>query len=167
MNPFDMLLPKKWKRGRQMPRTLEATVMEVTVLLLVLAEWVTTALLLVHGTENIPTHYDLKGNPDGWGSYVFILFPILGSLLPALYLYSAYSPDSEIVHLPVKVKSLRQCQLAARLHRIDGIIMAFLFLYINLTLYRPDMFPHVLVFVVAAILLLVVFIFSVMIRNAR
>lgn len=83
--------------------------------------------------ETIPVHFDLKGQPDGYGSKASILFlPILSTLLyVGLTIINRYP---HIFNYPVKItaeNALRQYANATRMIRVLKLIVLGVFFLIE------------------------------------
>lgn len=84
--------------------------------------------------ETIPVHFNFRGQPDGYGSPLFILgLPVLTTLMVAGMTWLNRYPH--IFNYPVKItpeNALRQYTNATRLIRLMKLTVAVLFLGISL-----------------------------------
>lgn len=99
----------------RLQRTWTNTVFEIVIGVLLLVLWVSIAFkIALSGGQPIPTHFDIAGNADDYGSPYWLL--LLGGVNTAVAIYSmkaAYRP-LDMIHVNVPIKSMRQVWLIVR-----------------------------------------------------
>lgn len=98
-----------------------------------LAIWIIAVYGFVHLPETIPVHFNVKGEPDGFGGKwsLFFLPGLTTALLIGLTLLNRYP---EIFNYPVKItaeNAERQYRLAVRLIRWVNLSLSLIFLMIT------------------------------------
>lgn len=121
--------------------------------------WLTTILAVSCLPERVPTHFNIKGLADGWGSpYVILPVPMIASLLVAALTWLNHYPHA--FNYAVKItpeNAFRQYTNATRLIRILNLTIAIIFLGISLmmTLSAAVLIDGPGIWILPAILLLV------------
>ena len=107
-------------------RNTEGTIFEIAVLFLIILMWIAAVLIYRHSPETIPTHFDLKGNPNGYSSRsTLFIIAAIGTAISAIMLASAYAPSRRF-NMPGKITTFRQQWLMARMMRILAVVIALL-----------------------------------------
>ena len=144
---------KKNGPHQRMPRTLEGTIFEVGALFLVIALWAVAVYMYQHAPESIPTHFDLQGNPNNYGSRMALLFIAGGgTLVTVVLLVCAYYPTT-FLHVPARMVALPQCFVISRMVRIAALLLCFLFFAIILMGCYPTTWPPKAIFWTVIVLL--------------
>lgn len=75
------------------PRTLSDIIVEVFNILIIIALWIFSIYFFSKSPQIIVSHFDIQGNPDGYGSKSFLFFlPALASLLTILLFFLNHFP---------------------------------------------------------------------------
>jgi len=118
----------------KLPRSNTDRWLEGAAWIIVTLNWLTAILAIFYLPERVPTHFNIKGLADGWGSPSFVLsVPIVASLLVAGLTWLNRYPH--IFNYPVKItteNASRQYALATRFIRIMNLALALLFFGITL-----------------------------------
>ncbi|MBO4849777.1 MAG: DUF1648 domain-containing protein [Prevotella sp.] len=149
---------KKYGPHPRMPRTPEGSIFEVVALFLIIALWAVAVYMFHHAPESIPTHFDLQGNPNSYGSRTTLLFLAGGGTLAAVVmLVCAYYPTT-FLHVPASKVTLPQCILISRMVRVAALLLCFLFFAIILMVCYPTVWPPKAIFwtVIALLVCMVV-----------
>ena len=151
----------------RLPRTLESTIFEVVALFLVIAMWVLVILMYRHAPETIPTHFDLKGNPNNEGSrLVLLVMAGIGTILVILTMACAYVP-TKAVKQDIKLVNQRQFILASRMVRCIGLLTCLLFICCILMICYPTSVALYLVYAFIGLTIVVPLVFIIMIKMAQ
>jgi len=128
---LNSLLKKKQNYSEiRLPRTIESTIFEFFLLVEVLVAWVICGYLWAK-VDTIPTHFNAQGEADAWGDpTVLIFFALMDALVLGLLAYSAYHP--KMVNSTVKVVTIEQHLINARMVRVLGVIVGIMFILICL-----------------------------------
>lgn len=114
-------------------RTAEGTVFEVVAAVAMVALWAGVAYIISQsGGRPIPTHFDLAGRPDSYGSpYWLLLVGGVGTGVSVFYLLAAYHPTTWIsVSFPLT--TMRQVKCMVRWARLMAVEMPLLCLTLAL-----------------------------------
>ena len=118
----------------KLPRSNSDRWLEGAAWIIVTLNWLTTILAISYLPERVPTHFNIKGLADGWGSPYFILpVPMIASLLVAAMTWLNHYPHA--FNYAVKItpeNAFRQYTNATRLIRILNLTIAIIFLGISL-----------------------------------
>ena len=143
-------------------RTKEGTIFEIAFAIMTIVVWALIITFLNKAPDIIPTHFDLKGQPNDWGSkYGIMVICIIMSLVGVGLMIGAYFPHKNISLKP-RPKTIRQLSMEVRMMRVLGLIMPLLTLAIawtSLVAYGhggPNMLP-ILSVVVLMIVISVIF----------
>lgn len=118
---------RKKEPHKRMPRTVEGTIFEVVALFMVIAMWGLAVYMFHHAPETIPTHFDIHGNPNSYGSRVSLLYLAGGGTFAAvILLVCAYFPTTFMRVPPSKV-TIRQCVVISRGVRITSLLFCLFF----------------------------------------
>ena len=106
-------------------RTAEGTVFEIVFLVAAILLWAFIIRMLAQAPEVVPSHFDILGRPDAYGSPATIIFCcVMLAVMGAGMLATAYFPGS--VNIPVKVSTPRQYSLVIRMMRVMSLLMLLL-----------------------------------------
>ena len=146
-------------------RTKEGTIFELAFLVLALLSWGFIVWLISHAPSSVPTHFNVAGTPDAWGSPTSVLFIcVIISVVGAAMLAGAYFPGT--INMPFKIETPRQIALGMRLMRI----LAILFLLLTVAIAASSLMPPFRIwpiFVVVALILVVTLVFTWLMWRAR
>ncbi|MBO5612241.1 MAG: DUF1648 domain-containing protein [Prevotella sp.] len=165
---FDTLRMKGNKdlRNVRVYRTKEGTIFEVVAALIVIVMWALIAYYFKDLPNRIPTHFDLTGNADNFGSkHTLWILGIVGTLTTALLIASAYHP--RFINLPVKVTKPVHIAMAIRMLRIICIIIALLFVDIVLMIVCNSYVYTIAMWCLVAAMFAVITYYSVRIRKTK
>ena len=113
-------------------RTAEGTAFEAAVAVLTIVMWGLIAWMWHHVPETIPTHFDITGQPDGYGDRSdLIIMGVVATAVSVLLCTGAYRPTSSL-NIPVRMRSAAQYAAGIRLMRIIALITAQMFVLIVL-----------------------------------
>jgi len=151
-------------------RTLEGTLFEIAFLVLAILVWAVIVWLMSRAPETVPTHFNLEGKADSWGSPTTILFPcIITTVVGACLLLAAYFPHT--INIPVEVKTPRQVALVIRMVRVMALelllltlALAFISLGSSIGHESGSVAP---VLIVVGLLLLTCVVFTVLVYKAK
>ncbi len=151
-------------------RTLEGTIFEIAFLVLAILVWAFIVWLMSRAPDTVPTHFNLEGKADSWGSPTTILFPcVVTTVVGACLLLAAYFPHT--VNLPVEVKTPRQVALVIRMVRVMALelllltlALAFISLGSSIGHESGSVAP---VLIVVGLLLLTCVVFTVLVYKAK
>lgn len=103
-------------------RTVEGTVFEVVASLAIVALWAAVVYMIVKsGGRPIPTHFDIAGNPDEYGSpYWLLLVGGVGTFIGGYYMLAAYHPTTWI-SMSFPVRTPRQIKHIVRWSRLMAV----------------------------------------------
>lgn len=159
-------MKQKEKLKVKVHRTTEGTIFEVAFLVLAVIVWAIIIWQVSKAPNVIATHFDMNGHPNGYGSPWGLMFPsIIMTVTGACLLAAAYFPHT--INIPVEVKTPRQYELLIRMVRIAAIIMLLMTLAIPASLlvfHNPTPWP---ILGTAALLLLEMIVFCVLIHKAK
>lgn len=126
------LFKQKNNKKVKMGRTLEGTIFEVSFTVLAILLWGFISWLSGQAPSTIAIHFDLQGNPNGWGTPGHILFACgITTIVGIAMMVFAYFPH--MINLPVEVRNFRQYTLVSRMTRIMAIEILLLTLCMALT----------------------------------
>lgn len=133
-------------------RTTEGTVFEIVTALTIVVMWVGVIYMIVKSGGNpIPTHFDIAGHPDSYGSpYWLLLVGGVGTATGVFYLLAAYHPTTWI-SMSFPVRTTRQIMYTVRWARLMAVEL--LLLCIVLTFGGIEMFSlllKVMIFILMA-----------------
>jgi len=112
----------------RLPRTFESTAFDVVIALEALAVWLLAAWLFVR-FDTVPTHFNMAGEADAWGSHGMLIFmALIATFTLGLLVYSAYRP--KYVSTTMKNLTYDEYLIQARMVRIIGVIIGLLFILI-------------------------------------
>ena len=99
----------------RLQRTWTNTCFEIVIGILLIALWVSIALkIAISGGNPIPTHFDMAGRPDDYGSpYWLLLLGGVNTALAIYYMMAAYRPVN-MIHTSVPVRNMRQVWILVR-----------------------------------------------------
>ncbi len=151
-------------------RTLEGTLFEIAFLVLAILVWAVIVWLMSRAPETVPTHFNVAGKADAWGSPSTILFTcIVTTVVGASLLLAAYFPHT--VNLLVEVKTPRQVALVIRMVRVMALelllltlALAFISLGSSIGHESGSVAP---VLIVVGLLLLTCVVFTVLVSRAK
>ena len=147
-------------------RTTEGTIFELAFALLTIVVWGIIIWLLHRAPEVVPTHFRLDGTPDSYGSPFGVLFPcLIMTVVGGCMMLGAYFPHT--IHMPFKMTTMRQYELAIRMMRIMGLLMPVLTLGIALTSLAMSKPSAWLVLSVIGLIILITIVFTVLIYRAK
>ena len=165
---FDILRMKGNKdlRNVRVNRTKEGTVFECVAVVIILIMWALIAYNFKGLPNQIPTHFDLTGNADDFGSkHTLWILGIVGTLTTAILLVSAYHP--RFINLPVKVTKPVHIVMVIRMLRIICIIIALLFVDIVMMIVCNSYVYIIIMWCLVAAMLAVITYYSVRIRKTK
>ena len=155
----------KQKQKFRIARSTEGTIFEIAFVILAVIVWAVIIVMMRHAPETVPTHFDVTGTPDAYGSKTAFLLPtILISVGGVCMLAGAYFPHT--VNLPVSIDNIRQALLATRMLRVMALVFLLLTLcvaYCSLGS-KPSAVPAIAVVVV---ILAIVAYFTLLIYKAK
>lgn len=150
-------------------RTLEGTIFEIAFLVLAILVWAFIVWLMSRAPDTVPTHFNLEGKADSWGSPTTILFPcIITTVVGAGLLLAAYFPHT--INIPVEVKTPRQVVLVIRMARVMALeilllTLALAFISLGSSIgHEPGIIAPV--FIVVGVLSLTCIVFTVLVYRA-
>ena len=148
-------------------RTLEGTIFEFAVLVLLIAVWVFIIIALQKAPDVVPSHFDAAGRANSYGSKYGILFvTIFTSIAGVIMLGCAYFPHT--INLPVRIKTPRQYLLAIRMVRVLSLVLLVLTAvigYTSLVAYNePSAIP---ILTVVGVMFAVIIVFTLLIFRAK
>lgn len=151
-------------------RTLEGTLFEIAFLVLAILVWAVIVWLMSRAPDTVPTHFNLEGKADSWGSPTTILFTcIITTVVGAGLLLAAYFPHT--INIPVEVKTPRQVSLVIRMARVMALelllltlALAFISLGSSIGHESGSVAP---VLIVVGLLLLTCVVFTVLVYKAK
>lgn len=121
------------QRGVRVPPTFSDRVLEAVVVVLLVILWGMTLYFWHLLPDEIPTHFDLYGHPNGYGSKaVLFLQAGMATFVTVLTGISAYYP--KMINMPVTVKTPRQYGLLCRMARVMNVLLILLFYAILLNM---------------------------------
>ena len=99
----------------RLQRTWTNTAFEIVIGVLLVVLWVSIAFkIAMSGGKPIPTHFDMAGNPDGYGSpYWLLLLGGVNTALAIYYMVAAYRPLN-MMHVNVRIGNMRQVWIVVR-----------------------------------------------------
>lgn len=114
------------------PRTTEAKIFEGVAVVLLLIMWAIIVRLCTTQTGDIPVHFDMKGNANGYGNAGdVILVGAVGTLCVLLFMIGSYFPKW-LVSVPIRIDTPHKLEIMTRMCRVLGIEMGVLFICIAL-----------------------------------
>ena len=114
---------------------------------------IVSIVMILRLPESIPTHFDLQGNPNNYGSRMALLFIAGGgTLVTVVLLVCAYYPTT-FLHVPARMVPLPQCFVISRMVRIAALLLCFLFFAIILMGCYPTTWPPKAIFWTVIVLL--------------
>lgn len=147
-------------------RTTEAMVFEAAFSCLAIMVWGFIIWMVCQAPDIVPTHFDVSGNPNAYGSPVGVTIPcILITIVAIGCMVVAYFP--RYINMPVKIKNICQVKLAITSIRVAGItliLMALAVAYTMLGMSSPHAFP---ILAVVGLLLLEIIVFTILIYKAK
>lgn len=150
-------------------RTLEGTIFEIVFVIMAIVVWGLIILMLNQAPDIIPTHFDISGKPNAYGSPMGIVIPCIIVTIAAIGLMViAYFPRH--INMPFKVTNIRQVELTIRMTRITGLIFLALTLAIGWT--SLGSINHggsnaIPILTVVSLLFAVIIVFTILIRKAK
>ncbi|MBO6295995.1 MAG: DUF1648 domain-containing protein [Prevotella sp.] len=160
---FDIKVNKNMTNVR-VYRTTEGTIFECVAAVIIVVMWALIAYYFKSLPDQIPTHFDMTGDADGFGSkHTLWILGIIGTLTTTLLLFSAYHP--RFMNLPVKVTKPVHIAMAIRMLRIICIIIALLFVDIVLMIVSNPYAYVIVMWCLIAAMLAVMTYYSVRIRK--
>lgn len=125
------MLRKKNRPKIHLPRTSLLTVIDCAAALLLLFVLVLAAIYWQDMPDRIPTHFNLMGQPDGWGGKSsFLIFPVLSLILFIMLTVFSFFP--EIGNYPWEIteeNAGRQYHLVRLLLGVLKVEIMTIFLY--------------------------------------
>ena len=149
-------------------RTKEGTIFEMLTFVLLVMMWAVAAWVFFHTSDTVATHFDLKGEADGYGNrWGIIIVAAVGTLVTVLCLVGAYSPQ-RAVNLPIKIKNAQQNMIASRMMRVMAALAALLFTNVILMMGMPDApLPRYLLFVTVGLTIAAPIVLTVLVVRTR
>lgn len=122
-------------------RTVAGTVVEFVSLLLNVVLIALVAIYWSRLPESVPTHFDLDGTPNGYGSKS-VLFLLIGisAFTSFIMLWGAYHPRYVLTKRH-EIRNLRQHHYGMLLLRIYSILLPILFISVVLNVFYPAQYP--------------------------
>lgn len=147
----------KTKDKLRIQRTKEGTIFEIVTAILTVILWIIAIALYNKMPDTVPTHFNLSGEADGFGSksIVFILAG-LNTLVAILLLTTAYYPQTQI-RTPFRIRNNRQYVPLIRMVRCLAVVCSILLIGIVIRISGNPVGTYL--FTAALILLFVVCIF--------
>lgn len=137
-------------------RTTEATVFELAFAIVAAIVWGVIIWMVLRAPDVVPTHFDVAGKPNAYGSPLGILIPCIILTLAALgCMVVAYFP--RFINMPFPVNSIRRVETAIRSARVAGLTLMLLPLALAYTLLVSQSPLFVLLCVAVLIVEIVVF----------
>ena len=147
-------------------RTTAATVFEVAFACLAIMVWGFIIWMVCQAPDIVPTHFDVSGNPNAYGSPVGVTIPCIIITIVAIgCMVVAYFP--RYINMPVKIKNIFQVKLTITSVRVVGItllLVALAIAYTMLGMSAPHAFP---ILAVVGLLLLEIIVFMILIHKAK
>ena len=161
--PANMLGKRRDEEPKvKLGRTVESTAFEVVQVLILLVSWVLIWLMMRHAGDTIPTHINISGQPDAWGStseaYVFAAVMSVASIA---LMWCAYWPN--IINMPVPIRTFRQVLLKSRAARVCALLFSFLPIALVDGMIHTRLLP---VMLIAGLSMVVIIVFSVLIHRS-
>lgn len=99
----------------RLQRTWTNTAFEMVIGVMLVVLWVSIAFkIAMSGGKPIPTHFDMAGNPDSYGSpYWLLLLGGVNTGLAVYYMIAAYRPLN-MIHVNVRIRNMRQVWIVVR-----------------------------------------------------
>ena len=159
MNTFDI-------KSVKVHRTFEGTIFEIAFAIVALVVWGLIIWMIHQAPDIVPTHFDVSGKPNAYGSPSGIAIPSIVITIVAIGLMvTAYVP--RYINMPFKITNIRQVELAIRQIRVMGItllLMSLAIAYMMLGMGSPSPIP---IIAVAALIFLEIIIFTILIYKAK
>ena len=115
---------------RKAPVTKSDRLLEWVALFIAIVALVLTGVLYVRAPETVPSHFNYKGEADGWsGKYIYWFMAVVFVLMMVISASAAY--NRKLVNLPIRLKEpvfYRQIGLIGRMCRIMTIGMGLIWL---------------------------------------
>ena len=115
---------------RKAPVTKSDRLLEWVALFIAIVALVLTGVLYVRAPETVPSHFNYKGEADGWsGKYIYWFMAVVFVLMMIISASAAY--NRKLVNLPIRLKEpvfYRQIGLIGRMCRIMTIGMGLIWL---------------------------------------
>ena len=100
-------------------RTTEAMILEVVFVLTAIIVWGIIIWMIHQAPDIVPTHFDVSGKPNAYGSPIGIAIPcIIMTIAGVGLMVLAYFP--RFINMPVKITNIHQVELTIRSTRIGG-----------------------------------------------
>jgi len=123
-----------FKSHPRLPRTTESTIYEIVTAVLLIAMWGIIMRIYVTTTGEIPTHFNISGQPDGYGSKGnLIVMGVVATSCAALFTVGSYYPK-QLVNVPIRIDTPHKLQIMSRMCRQLGVEMVLMFLLIVLSM---------------------------------
>ena len=147
-------------------RTTEAMILEVVFVLTAILVWGIIIWMIHQAPDIVPTHFDVSGKPNAYGSPVGIAIPcIIMTIAGVGLMVLAYFP--RFINMPVKITNIHQVELTIRSTRIAAITLLLLALaavYTMLGMPTPSPIP---ILATIGLLFLEIIVFSILIYKAK
>ena len=149
-------------------RTKESTIFELVALVLLIALWTLAISMYRHAPESIPTHFDLEGNANNYGSRLTLLVIAgVGTLIGVLMMASAYAPK-QMTNVPMTINNMRQVNILSRMLRIMGIVMILLMMSLICMIGYPEArLPRICMMVLVGVIVVVPVGFTIAARSKK
>lgn len=145
-------------------RTTEAKLFEMVFAITAIVVWSVIVWMIHRAPDVVPTHFDMAGNPNAYGSPVGIVIPCIIVTLGALAcMVVAYFP--RFVNVPFPLDNIRRVEIAIRSTRLAGVTLMFLPLALTYTLLVSQ--SPVLILLFVAVLIVEIAVFTILGYRAK
>lgn len=121
---------------RKAPVTKSDRLLEWVALFIAIVALVLTGVLYVRAPETVPSHFNYKGEADGWsGKYIYWVMAVVFVLGMIICASAAY--NRKLVNLPIRLKEpvfYRQIGLIGRMCRIMTIGMGLIWVVVVISM---------------------------------
>ena len=159
MNTFDI-------KSVKVHRTFEGTIFEIAFAIVALVVWGLIIWMIHQASDIVPTHFDVSGKPNAYGSPSGIVIPsIIITIVAIGLMVTAYFPRH--INMPFKIANIQQVKLAIRSVRVMGItllLMALAVAYMMLGMGSPSPIP---IFAVIGLIIVEIILFTILIYKAK